>query len=107
MSEDQVDGLFRRVFESLVNSFGRSGKQGTDLFRVVTNSQHIIEVSSGENDRACRADVLQEQEPGAQQEPAAFVARMKALTNLPSTSFASASTSRPWPERKARASSTL
>ena len=36
-----------------------------------------------------------------------FVARTKALKNFPSTCVASASTSRPWPARNSRASSTL
>src|SRR5215469_16592893 len=46
-----------------------------------------------------------EQKPGAQQ-PAGFFARTKALMNLSLTSGATASTSRPWPVRNCRASST-
>jgi hypothetical protein len=50
----------------------------------------------------------QAQQPGAQQVAAAgFVARMKALTNVPSISLASRSASSPWPARNVRASSTL
>ena len=50
---------------------------------------------------------FQEQQPGAQQAVAGLLARTKALINLSSTSLASASTSRPRPDRKARASSML
>ena len=49
--------------------------------------------------------LIHEQHPGAQQ-PLGFVARIKALMNLFSTCGAMASTSRPSPDRKARASST-
>ena len=56
---------------------------------------------SGYAPRPCHA-----QQPGAQQ-LAGFVARMKALMNLPSTCGAIASTSTPCPLRKVRASSML
>src|ERR1035441_6043727 len=45
------------------------------------------------------------QQPGAQHPPPGFVARIKALMNLPSTSGAIASTSMPASTRKCRASS--
>src|SRR5277367_4774662 len=68
--------------------------------------QRCTDRLSGHAPRQCHAPGRQKQHPGAQQF-AGFVARMKALINLPSTAGAIASTSIPCPVRNVLASSML
>src|SRR5271154_1739026 len=84
------------VFE---NSFGHDGAGGVTSAKkedVVMRRVHII---------LCAALISGVQHPGAQHGAVGFVARMKALRNLPSTCGAISSTAIPASVRNTRASS--
>src|SRR4051812_8488185 len=85
----------------------RGGGDWPDQARLAIPSHlertHLLVASVAHLARVSR----QLQQPDPQHDAAAgLVARTNALMNVPSTCFASVSTSRPSPERKARASST-